>query len=444
MTHTLEQLELVTGGRLVLGAGCHAQQPLTGRVSLAGQACEPNSTVWKIDAAADLAVERQAWGRRCGLVTETTPRYVPDKCWALLVDDARRALYAWTRYVRELRNGPVVAIVGDERPTALAGMLEAVLRTGAAEPADTHSDADLHLCLRLIGDAEPGAAAIIALPTNQMPQLAALAQPDVAICLCDDAQPASGQIRLNDWNQALASLPQHTLTILSGDDSLARRAASDQALETRFVGRSGDCDYVAERVVCHGGKLNFRVAGQDFELSTWGRHRLLPALAAIAVGQELGQPLAEISNRLRSWADPMSPADADRSGVRTIGPVPTSEYRAGLAMLREMPALGRRVVVCGLNEQDAAPRGRRRLGQLAVLDCGPDLLLAFGEHGSEVAHGARRAGLPADRTVVCANLAEARRYAAQAFRPGDTVLLHDPHDAWKATEEENFTVRRVA
>jgi UDP-N-acetylmuramyl pentapeptide synthase len=444
MTHTLEQLELVTGGRLVLGAGCQAQQPIAGLVSLVGGACEPNSILWKLDAGADLAVERQAWGRRCGLVTETSPRYVPEKCWALVVEDARRALYAWTRHVRDLRTAPVVALVGDGRPTALAGMLEAVLRTGAAELADAPVDADLNLCLRLTGDAEPGAAAMVVLPADQHSSLAALAQPDIAICLCDDAKQVSGAARLNHWNAALASLPQHTLTILSGDNPLARRAASDHALETRFVGRSGDCDYVAERVVCQGGKLTFRVAGQDFELSTWGRHRLLPALAAIAVGRELGQPLAEIAHRLRSWADPMMPAEAERSGVRTIGPVPTSEYRAGLAMLREMPALGRRVVICGLNDQDTAPRGRRWLGQLAVLDCGPDLLLAFGEHGSEVAHGARRAGLPADRTVVCASLAEARRYAAQAFRPGDTVLLHDPEHAWCEADNGEFTLRRVA
>ena len=83
------------------------------------------------------------------------------------------------------------------------------------------------------------------------------------------------------------------------------------------------------------------------------------------------------------------------------------------------------------------------MGQLAVQDCGADLVLAYGDHSDEVVRGARRAGLPADRAVVCHDLDEARRFAAKALQPGDTVLLHGPDTGWRSEAPTDHAARNA-
>ncbi|MFO0899226.1 MAG: hypothetical protein U0836_17515 [Pirellulales bacterium] len=432
MTQTLEQLALVTGGRLVLGAGCPASREVAGRVALPGEQSNEAAVYWSLNKSDAKQTEQQAWATGKGLVTETPPRNVPAGCWALVVGDARRALHAWARHQRDLHGRKVLAVVGEHDAGLAQSLLAAAL---GLECAASGGDADARLCADLTSLTPVQHTAIAAIPAIDAERLAILARPTIALCLTGGAVGGSTGGAWTEaatrWRTLLSSLPSQTLPILPGDDLACRRAASERSERVLFVGRGGDCDLVANRVACRDGKLTFQVENQTFGLATWGRHRLAPALAAIAVARELGQSLSETADALAAWVDPAGPAVLEPTGVLTIGPVRTPEYRAALAMLREVSAVGRRVVVCGQDEEHAAPRMRRRMGQLAVLDCGADLVVAYGEHSDEVARGARKAGLPADRAVVCQDVEEARRFALRALRPGDTVLLHGPENAWR-------------
>ncbi len=439
MTQTLEQLALVTGGRLMLGAGCPASREVAGRVALPGEPGNEAAVYWSLNKSDAKQIEQQAWAAQSGLVTETPPRSLPAGCWALVVSDARRALHAWARHQRDLYGRKVLAVIGEHDAVLTQSLLAAAL--GLDSTASVVADADARLCAELTSLTPMQHTAIVMIPAVDAERLVALARPTIILGVTSSASTEAA----TRWQRLLSSLPSQTLSILPGDDPACRRAASERSERALFVGRGGDCDLVASRVACREGKLTFQVENQAFELATWGRHRLAPALAAIAAARELGQSLSETAEALETWIDPTGPAVLEPTGVLTIGPVRTPEYRAALAMLREVSAVGRRVVVCGQDEEHAAPRMRRRMGQLAVLDCGADLVVAYGEHSDEVARGARKAGLPADRAVVCQDVEEARRFAQRALRPGDTVLLHGPENAWRNEQPaRQVSARRAA
>jgi UDP-N-acetylmuramoyl-tripeptide--D-alanyl-D-alanine ligase len=196
-------------------------------------------------------------------------------------------------------------------------------------------------------------------------------------------------------------------------------------------GFSEDADVTAERIASagvDGMRFVLRAGRARIPVSTppLGRHSVHNALAAAAVGIEVGLTLEEIADGLgRGWSAPHRTTLSEASGVLllddTYNASPAS-MAAALELLATLP--GRRIAVLGemleLGEEHAA--GHRAVGRAAA-DAGLDLLVVVGARAAPIAHAARSRGMDPARIARVHD----RDAALDLLRPrlvrGDVVLF---------------------
>jgi UDP-N-acetylmuramoyl-tripeptide--D-alanyl-D-alanine ligase len=230
--------------------------------------------------------------------------------------------------------------------------------------------------------------------------------------------------------ELLSALPVDGCAVLNGDDDELRRVCTrSRAKNIRWVGRRGDCDFTATHIQSHAGSLSFTVDGQHLIVPVWGRHHVTAALTAVAIGKEFGLGWTELRESLADFHPPTMRCEVSTlQGAKIINDAynanPTA-MRAALELLRDFDAPGRRIVVCGdMRELGVqAPSLHRKLGDEVVTLCGADLLVACGEHAADVVAGARAAGMPRRRTLICREPREAAIRVQQMLTTGDVVLV---------------------
>jgi UDP-N-acetylmuramoyl-tripeptide--D-alanyl-D-alanine ligase len=242
--------------------------------------------------------------------------------------------------------------------------------------------------------------------------VAGVAQEEGAMCEC---LPADGKLFINgdsEWSDVLA----------------ARTRA-----EVVRVGEKECNTWRARAIQLRANCVTFRLdaprkefAG-NYRVNLLGRHQVMNALFAIAIGAELGLTREEIAAGLEACEPPKMRMQSweTAAGARVLEDcynANADSMAAALEVLRDLPCKGRRVAVLG----DMAELGahgeaaHREVGRQAALS-GVDHLIAVGGMAGELSRGARDAGL--NRVLEIAEV-EAAGGALKAFlRPGDLVLL---------------------
>jgi UDP-N-acetylmuramoyl-tripeptide--D-alanyl-D-alanine ligase len=189
------------------------------------------------------------------------------------------------------------------------------------------------------------------------------------------------------------------------------------------------CDLAAADVHWAQGRLSFRLADCEFCVPVWGRHHLVSALIAVAVGRRLGLELEETAQALKHFDSVPMPCEVSEIRGATIihdaHNASPPAMRAALELLRDFDAAGRRIVVVGdmAHSGDDAAFLHRQLGNQVVTLCGADLLVACGEHAGDVVAAARAAGMPQRQSIACRTPEDAPPYLGQMILPGDVVLV---------------------
>ncbi len=164
-------------------------------------------------------------------------------------------------------------------------------------------------------------------------------------------------------------------------------------------------------------------------MPVWGRHYVTSILAAFAIGKSYGVASAQIAEALAEFEPlPMRCEVVELGGAKLINDsynASPAAMRAALELLRDSDAAGRRIVVCGDMRElgDEAAQLHRELGTEIVTLCGADLLVACGDHASDVVAGAMAAGMPSERTVACRDPLDAVPHVRQTLTAGDVVLV---------------------
>jgi UDP-N-acetylmuramoyl-tripeptide--D-alanyl-D-alanine ligase len=439
---TVSQLHEIVGGRLRLAtlpppAG---EQTQIGRVVIDSRQVQPGDTFWGLVGKSrdGGSFAEDAYDRRAGGAV-VAGRYVQPApgCWSLEVDDAAASLTKLAAWNRSRFAGRAVAVTGSVGKTTTRQMIHAVLGrslAGSASPRNYNNH--LGVPLSLLGLTPTDDYTVLELAASapgEIGALAELARPEIGVItrlgeahLGGFGSPAS---LVQSKLELLDHLPAGGWAVLSGDDERLRRAAGCHPVNIVWVGRSLDCDLVATDVCSQNGCLSFKVDGRQFDVPVWGRHHLVSALAAIAVGKIFGLPHGDIVAGLACFEAPPQRCEISHVGQTTIindtyNASPTA-MRAALELLRDFQAPGRRIVVCGdmreLGEQ--SEEFHRRLGDEVVTLCGADLLVVCGQHAQQVAAGARQAGMAASRVLACRSPDETIPLLDKAIAPGDVVLV---------------------
>ncbi len=368
------------------------------------------------------------------------PADLPPGITVIRVDEPRRALGRLAARYRQDFDLPVVCVGGSNGKTTTKDLIGAVLgQLGPVVASEDSFNNDIGVPLTLLRLDRSHRAAVLEAGTNhpgELTPLVAMISPRIGVIT------SLGREHLEYFGDlagvareegALAeSLPADGLLVLCGDsefaDEIARRTPA-RVLRFGF-GDPNDWRVTAVRLDVTG--TTFTVTGAppaiagEYRVNLLGRHQAANALAAIAVGAELGLDRAAIQLGLTAChAAKMRLQLWDAHGVRVLDDAynaNTDSVLAALQTLMELPWPGRRIAVLG----DMAELGAQstlahaEVGRAAA-ELGVGQLIAVGAMASVMGNAARAAGLL--RVFEFTDVDAAAQAIGRFFKPGDLVLL---------------------
>lgn len=364
----------------------------------------------------------------------------PLECGVLRVADTRQALgQLAARYRREF-SPAMIAVGGSNGKTSTKELIAAVLRQKLATLwSEASFNNDVGVPATLLRLESEHQAAVVEVGTNHPGELAPLLEiirprfgvitnigrehleffGDLAGVAAEEgtlaeALPADGKLLLdgdNEWTEALARRSRATVV---------------------RVGLGEGNDWRAQQLRVESRGMAFRVSAPQpefagvYRINLLGRHQVVNALFALALGAELGLDRAQLERglaecqpakmRLQVW---------EWSGVRVLDDAYNANadsMEAALQVLRELPCKGRRVAVLGdmgelgAHSESAHAEVGRRAAELGV-----GQLIAVGKMAGVMAQAARAAGL--NRVLELAEVDAAVPALKSVLKAGDTVLL---------------------
>ena len=351
----------------------------------------------------------------------------------VIVEDAGAALGELAAAWRMALGARVVGITGSNGKTTTKEMIGSLLgadRRGVRARGSFNNFVGLPLTIL---EARPGDAfLVLEIGTNhpgEIARLGRIARPDVAVITNVGASHLEGLGTIEGVAEEKASLlgclRAGGVGIVHEDPRLLRRIPLPRN-RVRTFGASAGADFFPERVEARpGAGTRFSVRGVEFHLGLLGEWNVLNALAACAVADAFGIPLAECARRLEGFRGPrMRMERLEVGGLTVINDAynsnPESASRAILEFSR-LPARGRKVAVIGdMLELGASTEAFHRLLGRQLAAGGVDVVAAVGP-----ACRALLEELPPGRPERYGfdSVEGLRPRIGELFRPGDLVLL---------------------
>jgi UDP-N-acetylmuramoyl-tripeptide--D-alanyl-D-alanine ligase len=361
------------------------------------------------------------------------------------VDDPEQALGRLGGYLRSRWDGRLVAVTGSFGKTTTKEMIGRLLGPREEVLVSPGTENNAIGVPRLLARLTPDHRfAVVEMGTNhpgEIAHLTDLAEPDVAVITGIGAAHLEGLGDLDgvarEKGAILRSCGVPRIAVLNGDDARVRavgemaRAVSD--IQCVYYGFSASNDVRAAAVEPDALGLRFKIEGRRVNLPLLGLHNVLNALAAYAVGRELGLRPVDLCDRLEALGpvrQRMEPFLYRGSLIidDTYNANPPA-MRAALSTLQQLDISGRRVLVAGEMKElgVGAEVLHREIGK-AASDCGIDVLWAIGPLAIFYLEGARRHGAEMElRHLETAGAAAAP--LREFLRPGDAVLVKGSRSA---------------
>ena len=332
----------------------------------------------------------------------------------LFVEDTVDALLRMSGWYRERYDVPVVAITGSNGKTTTKDMTAAIL-SSRFRTASTKGNYNNHIGvpLTLFDLSSDVEAAVVEIGMNHIGEIARLseaAKPSIGVITnvaeahmetmhdLETVARAKGEL--------LEALPPDGTAVLNWDDERVRALSARGPSRVIGFGTSPDADVRAVGVEVTERGVSFElVGGGRVELPVPGRHNVMNALAAIAVGRSMGIPDGDAAAALAAFR----PSPLRMSIVR-VGPLTVindayncnpGSLAAALTVLAETAGAGVSAAALGdmLELGETSERAHRDAGAFAA-ELGIDWLFLFGAEVRALRDGAVAAGMPPSRAIV--------------------------------------------
>lgn len=360
------------------------------------------------------------------------------------VESTLVALKGIAEYYRSLFTIPFVGITGSVGKTSTKEFISAVL----AQKYNVHKTGgnfnnELGVPITLFGLEEEHEVAVIEMGISgfgEMTRLSKMVKPDISVitnigyCHLENLGDRDGVLRAK--TEMFEYLKKDGVIILCHDDDKLRTVTDYHGIRPIFYGTGND-EYRAENItekgldgigctLIHHARMDDSVEDVriDVTIPTMGRHNVLNALCAMAVGTQLGLSADEIKRGLESFENVGSRNHIIKTDTLTIiddcyNANPTST-KAGLDTLSKLG--GRRIAILGdmkeLGKDELALH--REVGAYAK-EVGIDMLVAVGPLSEATAEGYGEGAYYAATVERCID--RIKRY----LRPGDTILVKASH-----------------
>ena len=360
------------------------------------------------------------------------------------VESTLVALKGIAEYYRSLFTIPFIGITGSVGKTSTKEFISAVL----AQKYNVHKTGgnfnnELGVPITLFGLEEEHEVAVIEMGISgfgEMTRLSKMVRPDICIitnigyCHLENLGDRDGVLRAK--TEMFQYLSADGTIILCHDDDKLRTVTDYHGIRPTFYGTGND-EYRAENItekgldgigctLIHRSRTddpddNARI---DVTIPTMGRHNVLNALCAMAVGTQLGLTPEEIKRGLESFENVGSRNHIIKTDTLTIiddcyNANPTST-KAGLDTLSKLG--GRRVAILGdMKELGANEIALHREVGAYAKEVGIDMLVAVGPLSEATAEGYGKGAYYYATVERCID--RLKRY----LQPGDTILVKASH-----------------
>jgi len=384
-------------------------------------------------------LEQAVCGGAGGLIIDQVVD-IPAGIPVVKVGNTLAALQALASSNRELCGVPLIGITGSTGKTTTKDMIASVLSTRfRVLKTEGNLNNEIGLPLTLLAMDAGCEVAVVEMGMRGPGEIAALcriARPTGAVItnIGEAHLEMLGSISniASAKGEILEYIPSSGFAVLNAESPYIRREAGRYCGKVIFFGIEQPCDIVAKNIRCEGSGSYFSavVDGEkwDFFLPVPGRHNVLNALAAIAVGREFGLSKDEIARGLAAVTlTGMRQEIVDAGSVRIINDAynaSPASVKAALQVLKEVAGGRRLVAVLGnmLELGSWAADGHREVGAAAA-KLGVDCLVVVGDLAEGIADGAVSAGLPAEKIYRCTVNEQAMKALDSIVREGDVVLI---------------------
>ena len=357
---------------------------------------------------------------------------------AIIVEDTRIALGDIARQERQRIGMNVVGVTGSVGKSTTKEMICTVLGTTykvSKTPANHNND--IGMPMAVLAMPEDTEVAVLEMGMNHFREIAYLAsigKPDVAVITNIGTMHiehlGSQQGILQAKLEILEGMEEDGKVILNGDDALLWNLHRQHQRKIIYFGtRNPEADCVAQNVNQSANHLSFSAcyAGENMpvDMALEGEHYVSDALAAIAVGMELGVTPNAIVESLAVFRNMAGRQEIFEAKGCTIikdcynaGP---ESMAAALAVLGNKP--GRKVAVLGdmLELGVCAEAEHYRVGRIAAEKA--DLVLAYGPNSDRVVIGARTGGISQAHARSFEDRDALIGAMKRMIRPGDVILV---------------------
>ena len=388
----------------------------------------------------DFIAEVAAKGVAAVVVDRKNIPVKPPGCALLAVDDVRMALGRFAAAYRRQFDLPVIAVGGSNGKTTVKELLASVLRQKFSTLwSEASFNNDIGVPATLLRLEKTHRAAVVEAGTNHPGELAPLVKmiaPKLGVITNIGREhleffgDVPGVAQEEGWLAEL--LPANGKLFVNGDSEWTEQIAARTRAKVVRVGFGEKNDWRAKGFRLDKNGVTFQVVAPkeefcgEYRVNLLGRHQVVNALLAVAVGEELGLGRAEIQRGLAECLPAKMRLNYfEAGGVRVLDDCYNANADSAVAALETLcglPLQGRRVAVLGdmaeLGAQSEAAHaevGRRaaelKLGQLVTV----------GKMAAVTAQAARAAGLT--RVFEFAEVEGAARAMKNILKPGDMVLL---------------------
>lgn len=360
---------------------------------------------------------------------------------AIVVEDPRIALGKIAAAERQRINPKVVGITGSVGKSTTKEMVAAVLATTyrVGKTPVNHNN-DIGMPMAILGMADDIQAAVLEMGMNHFREIAYLSnigKPDLAAIMNIGtvhieylgSQAGIRQAKM----EILEGMPREGKLYLNGDDAMLQNPGVPIAQKVVYFGTNEGCNLRATRIEMGEGSLRFQVTGAHVSfpvvLGLEGMHYVTDALAAVAIGLELGVTPENIQLGLANFRNLSGRQEMVQvNGITLIKDCYNASPESMTAALKVLGArTGRRIAVMGdmLELGSCASAEHYRVGRVAAENA--DIVYAYGPNAEKVISGCRTGGMEPTNTKCFEDRNGMAAALNRIARPGDVILFKASH-----------------
>ncbi len=325
----------------------------------------------------------------------------------IYVEDTKAAMQRLAGWYREGLTLPILGITGSVGKTTTRAMVAEALAGSFLvyqTKGNLNSQIGVPEMLLEIGTEDIAVLEMGMSEHGEMDRLTQMVKPQLAIITCIGvAHIENLKTRENICKEKLAitnGMNRDGILLLNGDDAMLAGRRGSLLQKIYYYGTGTECDFRAENIQIVEGRAEFDVVYQKkripVSLSMPGRHNVLNALAALAACELTGASMEAGAKRLAAFTGVKMRQQIYPMGCYTViddsyNANPDS-MKAGLNVLMEYPAAGKKVAVLGdmleLGENEI--KFHEEVGRFAA-EHGVDYLCTFGKLSIAMDSEAKRA-----------------------------------------------------